>query len=99
MYHLFSGYMPSIFLVVFTWATFWIPAAAVPARVTLIVTNFLSTIFVIEQELAKIIRVEYTTAMQILLITNLIFVSLAMVEYLFILNIIRKRKVREMCSN
>ena len=86
--------MPSVFLVVLTWATFWIPADAVPARVTLIVTNFLSTVFVIQQELGKIIRVDYTTAMQLLLMANLIFVSLAMVEYLIVLNITIKKKVR-----
>ena len=91
--------MPNIFLVMLTWATFWIPADAVPARVTLIVTNFLATVFVIQQELAKIIRVEYTTAMQLLLITNLVFVSLAMVEYLVVLNITKKRKVSEMLYN
>jgi len=94
-YHLFTGYMPSVFLVVLTWATFWIPADAVPARVTLIVTNFLSTVFVIQQELGKIIRVDYTTAMQLLLMANLIFVSLAMVEYLIVLNITIKKKTKD----
>lgn len=94
-YHLYSGYMPSIFLVVLTWATFWIPPKAVPARVTLIVTNFLSTIFVIQQEVGKIIRVDYTTAVQVLLITNLVFVFLAMLEYLVVLNVKDTSKVRE----
>lgn len=94
-YHLYSGYMPSILLVLLTWATFWIPAKAVPARVTLIVTNFLSTIFVMQQEIGKIVRVDYTTAVQVLLVTNLFFVLLAMVEYLVVLNIEDTTKVRE----
>eukprot|EP00112_Aurelia_sp_Birch-Aquarium-sp1_P018049 Seg425.4 transcript_id=Seg425.4/GoldUCD/mRNA.D3Y31 product="Gamma-aminobutyric acid receptor subunit rho-1" protein_id=Seg425.4/GoldUCD/D3Y31 len=86
-YHLYSGYMPSCLLVVLTWGTFWIPARAVPARVTLIVTNFLTTIFVIQQEGLKIIRVDYTTAVQIFLVVNLFFVLLSMVEYLVVLNV------------
>ena len=92
-YHLFSGYLPSSFLVVLTWATFWIPPRAVPARVTIIVTNFLSTIFVIQQEVGKIIRVDYITAVQVLLITNLVFILLAMVEYLIVLNVKDRTKV------
>ncbi|XP_065065175.1 gamma-aminobutyric acid receptor subunit rho-1-like isoform X2 [Rhopilema esculentum] len=96
-YHLFSGYMPTTLLVILTWATFWIPPKAVPARVTLIVTNFLSTIFVIQQEGLKITRVDYTTAIQIFLMTNLVFVMLSMVEYLIVLNtppkVKKKKKV------
>ena len=92
-YHLFSGYMPTTLLVILTWATFWIPPKAVPARVTLIVTNFLSTIFVIQQEGLKITRVDYTTAIQIFLMTNLVFVMLSMVEYLIVLNVPPKVKV------
>ena len=91
-YHLYSGYMPSCLLVVLTWGTFWIPARAVPARVTLIVTNFLTTIFVIQQEGLKIIRVDYTTAVQIFLVVNLFFVLLSMVEYLVVLNVRSPRK-------
>ena len=92
LYHLYSGYMPSSLLVILTWGTFWIPATAVPARVTLIVTNFLTTIFVIQQEGLKIIRVEYTTAVQIFLVVNLFFVLLSMVEYLVVLNVRPRRK-------
>lgn len=41
-YHLFHTYIPSALIVVMSWISFWIKPEAIPARVTLGVTAFLT---------------------------------------------------------
>ncbi|XP_065064948.1 gamma-aminobutyric acid receptor subunit rho-1-like [Rhopilema esculentum] len=80
-------YIPSSFLVLLTWATFYLPKSAVPARVTLIVTNFLATVFIMQSTASQISDVEYTTAVGVYLLNNVIFITLALFELLLVLNI------------
>ena len=56
-YYLFRTFVPMSCLVVLTWSTFWLPPTAFPARVTLIVTNFLSSVFVYQSESLQITKV------------------------------------------
>eukprot|EP00112_Aurelia_sp_Birch-Aquarium-sp1_P002757 Seg1305.7 transcript_id=Seg1305.7/GoldUCD/mRNA.D3Y31 product="Glycine receptor subunit alpha-3" protein_id=Seg1305.7/GoldUCD/D3Y31 len=80
-------YVPSSFLVMLTWATFFIPHKSVPARVTLIVTNFLATVFVTQSATSQVASVDYTTALEVYLVTNVVFISITLIEYLFVLNL------------
>ena len=41
-YLVFSTYIPSVFIVVMSWISFWIPPQSTPARVTLGVTSLLT---------------------------------------------------------
>ena len=84
-HYLYHTYIPSIFLVSLSWSTFWIPSSAVPGRVTLIVTNFLTSIFIFNNVGASKPKVHYKTALEIFGLLNVIFIMLVMVEYVLLL--------------
>ena len=92
-YYLFHTYLPTGLLVVLTWSTFWIPDKAVPARITLIVTNFLSTAFILQSASSKIPKVPYTTPLEVYLFTNVLFIIAVLGEYLLVLNFCSKKEV------
>ena len=98
-YYLFRLYLPTSLLVMLTWATFWIPGKAVPARVTLVVTNFLSTMFILQSSASHIPKVTYTTALEVYLFTNVLFIIGVMLEYMVVLNYCPKRKVCVIVTN
>jgi len=80
-------YVPSSFLVVLTWATFYIPSTSIPARITLIVTNFLATVFITQSTSSNIADVEYTTAVGLYLLANVVFITLTLLILLLVLNL------------
>ena len=77
----------------FAFGTFWVPDTAIPARMGMIVTSFLSSIFILQSVSENTVRVPYTTAMQLFLIANLFLIATTMVQYLIIL-CARNREVR-----
>ena len=83
-YYLYRSYVPSFFLVILSWGTFQIPATAYPARVTLIITNFLANAFILQHASSEYTKVEYTTAIEIYLLVNICFIMITMVEYMFV---------------
>eukprot|EP00794_Sanderia_malayensis_P019106 gene19106-21022_t len=85
-YFMFHVYIPGALLVALSWSTFYIPATAVPARVTLIVTNFLSTMFIFGSTASMIPMVPYITAMEMYSLVNIIFIILVMMEYILVLS-------------
>eukprot|EP00795_Rhopilema_esculentum_P001101 gene1101-15436_t len=82
IYHI---YLPGIFLVLLSFCTFWIPEKAVPARVTLIVTNFLTTMFLFGNIGNSVPKVPYITALEVFALVNAIWIIGVMLEYVFIL--------------
>ena len=81
-YYLIRAYIPTSCLVVMSWATFWLPITTYPARITLIVTNFLASAYILEAASASISRKHYATALEIFLMTNIAFIVAAMLEYI-----------------
>ena len=61
-YYVYRSYVPSFLLVMLSWGTFQIPAKAYPARVTLIITNFLANAFILQHASSEYTKVPYTTA-------------------------------------
>ncbi len=99
-YFLFHVYLPGALLVALSWSTFYIPATAIPARVTLIVTNFLSTMFIFGSTATLIPMVPYITAIEVYSLVNIIFIMLVMVEYIFVLKFGKKKDSRfQVCIN
>ena len=84
-YYLYHVYIPGSMLVMLSFTTFFIPPSAVPARVTLIVTNFLSTMFIFGSTASLIPKKPYITAMEIYSLINIVFIILVMVEYIVVL--------------
>ena len=84
-YFLYHVYIPGVLLVILSFTTFFIPPTAVPARVTLIVTNFLSTMFIFGSTSSLIPKEPYITAMEIYSLINIVFIILVMVEYILVL--------------
>ena len=48
LYYLYVAYIPIMLLMVFNNASYWIPDTALPARVTLIVTTFLTSTYILQ---------------------------------------------------
>jgi len=84
-YYLYHVYIPGSMLVMLSFTTFFILPSAVPARVTLIVTNFLSTMFIFGSTASLIPKKPYITAMEIYSLINIVFIILVMVEYIIVL--------------
>lgn len=93
-FYLYHVYIPGALLVVLSFTTFFIPPSAIPARVTLIVTNFLSTLFIFGGTSSLIPKKPYITAMEIYLLTNIVFIILVMIEYIFVLQLKALRNKR-----
>ena len=83
-FYLYRSYVPSIFLVVLSWGTFQIPVSAYPARVTLIVSSFLASTFILQHASSEYTKVEYTTAIEIFLLVNISFIMITMIEYMLV---------------
>ena len=97
-YYVYRSYVPSTFLVVLTWGSFLIPATAYPARVGLVVTNFLASAFILQGASAEFTKVEYTTAIEIFLLANICFILLTGVEYIFVIQLHPKRGGSKWCK-
>ena len=83
-------------LVILTWATFFIPPKAVPARVTLIVTNLLSTLVILQTANSQLNKLDYRTCLDYFVAINVAFILFAMAEFITVLTIQEKKnKVRK----
>ena len=86
LYHIFHIYIPSMLIVLLSWSTFWIPPSAVPARVTLVVTNFLTSMLVFSSAGKSIPEISYHTALEVFVLFNSVLIFMAMLEYLVVLS-------------
>ena len=64
MYYVFQAFAPSILLMVLNFSSYWIPDQAVPARIALIVTTFLTSTFILQSATESIVRISYVSPMQ-----------------------------------
>ena len=65
LYYLYRAYIPIMLLMVFNIGSYWIPDTALPARVTLIVTTFLTNVFILQSVSEQTVRVSNTTSLQV----------------------------------
>ena len=86
-YYFYRTYVPSFFLVLLSWGTFHIPVTAYPARITLIMTNFLASTFILQHASSEYTKVAYTTAIEVYLLVNICFIMTTMLEYMIVLRI------------
>ncbi|KAK8769283.1 hypothetical protein V5799_014252, partial [Amblyomma americanum] len=77
-FYLINKYAPSTIIVFMSFAAFWMPCEALPARVTLSVTSLLS--LVTAQYQASMPGVSYVVAMNVWMIVSILFVFLGLVE-------------------
>ncbi|XP_065064973.1 glycine receptor subunit alpha-3-like isoform X2 [Rhopilema esculentum] len=85
-FYLYHTYIPSCLIVILSFAGFWIPVHAIPARVTLIVTSFLTSMVVFSDAGNTIPHVPYHTAVELFALINMIFIFMTMIEYVTILS-------------
>lgn len=89
-YYLINKYAPSTVIVFMSFAAFWMPCEALPARVTLSVTSLLS--LVTAQYNAHMPSVSYVVAMNVWMIISILFVFLGLVETALIVACTAKHK-------
>ena len=65
LYFVYKTYIPMILLVVFNIGSYWIPDTALPARMSLIVTTFLSSVFMLQSVSDDNVRTTTTTSLQV----------------------------------
>lgn len=74
-------YIPSLLIVMLSWISFWLNVNSVPARVTLGVLSVLTISTQSSSVNASLPRVSYTKAIDIWMITCLVFVFAALIEF------------------
>jgi len=80
-YYFFAVYLPSFIVVLLSWVAFWIDPKAVPARICI---GFLTVLTMITQSAGvrnSLPRVSYVKAVDVWMVTCLLLVSVALVEY------------------
>jgi hypothetical protein len=77
-------FVPSIIVVIISWVSFWINVDASPARVNLGLTTVLTTTTLSVNINETLPRVSYIKAIDVWMITCLIFVFAALLEYAFV---------------
>ena len=85
-YFIFQLYIPSGFLVFLSWLSFWVDRQAIPARISLVITCILSTMFLFESTNSSLPQISYLKAVDYYLITSFWFIVSCMVEFVCVLN-------------
>lgn len=80
-FFIIETYIPSCIIVALSWISFWIPPDSVPARVALGITTALTMVTISGNARAELPRVSYVKAIDWYLLTCLLFVFGAMLEY------------------
>ena len=78
-------YVPSTFIVMLAFVSFWIPAAAHPARVALVVTNFLASCVIYRGADSNTPPTGDLNPLEKYLMMNMIVMMLVMMEYLLVI--------------
>ena len=84
--HIVTYFLPTTALVFLSFVSFWIPKEAVPARIALVLTNFLSICVILRGAASDLPIVDYITPLEVYLITSITFILLIMVEYVVAMN-------------
>ena len=65
LFFVYKIYILMFLLIIFSVGTYWVPETALPARMTLIVTTFLSSVFMLQSVSDNHVRTPTTTSLQI----------------------------------
>ena len=71
---------------VFNMGSYWLPNSALPARMTLIITTFLSNIVILQRVNEQTVRIPTTTSLQMFALFSVLTLVTAMIQYLFLLH-------------
>lgn len=88
-YFLINKYIPCILIICMSFVTFWIPAEAYPARVTLSVTSLLT--IVTQQYQSSMPSVSYVVALNIWMLSCIGFVFFSLLEYAFVIAVMNNK--------
>ncbi|KAG8192421.1 hypothetical protein JTE90_017955 [Oedothorax gibbosus] len=88
-YFLINKYIPCVLIICMSFITFWIPAEAYPARVTLSVTSLLT--IVTQQYNSHMPEVSYVVALNIWMLSCIGFVFFSLLEYAFVIAVMNDR--------
>ncbi len=91
-YHLISTFIPSGFIVVVSWVSFWISPDAVPGRVTLGVTTVLTMITQSFITGFTLPQVPYVKATDVWMAASMTFVFAALLEYALV-NVVQSKQI------
>ncbi|KAL1488943.1 hypothetical protein ABEB36_014727 [Hypothenemus hampei] len=90
-YYILEYFLPSIFLVVMSWVSFWIQADAAPARTVLGTSTMLSFITLNGNLMKNLPKVSYVKASEIWFFGGATFIFCSLAEFAFV-NVIWRRK-------
>lgn len=93
-YYIVQIYIPSIFVVLLSWVSFWLNVAAVPGRISLGVLTVLTTVTQSSGVNASLPRVSYTKAVDIWMLTCLLFVFAALIEFA-VANVLSRKDINK----
>ena len=93
LHFIYRAYVPVILLMIFNFVSYWIPHTAIPARVTLVITTFLTLMLILQSVSAQTAKATTTTSLQIFLMFSVLIVVLAIVEFLVVLYVDSLEKV------
>ena len=93
MYYIFQMYAPTMLLMILNFSSYWIPDEAVPARITMIVTTFLTITFNLQAATDSTVKISYINPMQWFLGVNILFIVASVVQYMILLTLKNKKRV------
>ncbi|KAK7101788.1 glycine receptor subunit alpha-2-like [Littorina saxatilis] len=95
-YYIFQTYLPSVLIVILSWASFWIDHEAVPARISVGLLTVLTITTQLSGSRSQLPRVPYIKAIDVWMSTNLVFVFAAYMEYAVVTVLSRRYKKKKM---
>ncbi|KAL8577408.1 hypothetical protein ACOMHN_060230 [Nucella lapillus] len=94
-YYIIQVYVPSILIVALSWVSFWLDLEAIPARVSLGVLTVLTLNTHGSTIQAALPKVSYIKAIDVWVVSSLIFVFAALLEFAYV-NVLARRADKEM---
>ena len=77
-------------LMILNMGSYWIPHTAIPARVCLIGTTFLTNVFILQGVTEQTVRADVTTSLQVFVLVNIVMVVVALLQYIAVLHMVSK---------
>ena len=78
-------FLPTLILTALSWASFWIPPNIYPARIALVLTNFLALCVIQRGMKHELPMTSYMTALEIYVVGNMAFIVIIMIQYILVL--------------
>ncbi|BFZ14903.1 hypothetical protein BsWGS_17942 [Bradybaena similaris] len=96
-YYIIQVYVPSILIVALSWVSFWLDLEAIPARVSLGVLTVLTLNTHGSHIQSQLPKVSYIKAIDVWIVSSLIFVFAALLEFAYV-NVLARRGDKEIMS-